>query len=363
MFRLRRGTWTTKRSAIGPLEIDIVEGFGRPFGVSIDGQGFIYVADFDEHRIVRFSPSLEPAGWLGEARGAESGQGWRSSRGRSVQSSAPGGFFKPHSVDFDASGNLYVTEYGNRRIQVFDPAGRCIGFMGASAADTEIELAGPATAYFDDQSRLLVADYGAHRVVAFGEEGELIGWIGARADGGVTDGFVAAGASAASAIVGGFDRPHMARAEPEGNICVADTWNHRLQELSPDGRFRGWIGADANGGPTDGWQQDGPSQASSQPGGFHAPVALDFDSAGNFAVAEYGNPRIQLFNPQGRLLGWFGGRVDGGITESWEVGGLALAGDGPGMICEPYDVKLSAGCLYIADTGNRRLQIIRGLPV
>jgi hypothetical protein len=39
----------------------------------------------------------------------------------------------------------------------------------------------------------------------------------------------------AFAFAGSFDRPHMARALPDGGVIVADTWNNRLQRFTSEG--------------------------------------------------------------------------------------------------------------------------------
>ena len=41
---------------------------------------------------------------------------------------------------------------------------------------------------------------------------------------------------------GEFDGPHTIDVDPEGNIFVAETYNQRVQKLSSNGEFLGYIG-------------------------------------------------------------------------------------------------------------------------
>jgi DNA-binding beta-propeller fold protein YncE len=64
----------------------------------------IYVADFYNHRIKILSPAGDRLTMFGE-KGTGEGQ-----------------FDRPIDVAFDESGTLYVVDFGNDRIQQFEPA-------------------------------------------------------------------------------------------------------------------------------------------------------------------------------------------------------------------------------------------------
>jgi len=153
--------------------------------------------------------------------------------------------------------------------------------------------------------------------------------------------------------------PHVARIDEYGYLIVVDTWNHRLTRFDPDGRFAGWLGSKSVGATTAGWQMTGAAVASSGLGGFNAPVAFDFDSAGNLIVAEYGNHRLQRFASDGRNLGWMGGGQRSETSGAWGFQGTSRAGNEPGAFRHPYDVVSHCDTLYVADTENGRIQVIR----
>jgi hypothetical protein len=155
-------------------------GFGRPFGLGIDGHGRLHVTDMDQHCVVRFDTAFTT---------------------RDVM--APGTWNGPHSIDFAGDGRAFVTCY-------YTPGIYVIGEDPPLAAS----LAGPASAFFDGAGRLLVSEYSRNAVLALESDGRL-----------------------AFTFAGRFDRPHMARALGDGSVIVADTWNNRLQRFTAAGEL------------------------------------------------------------------------------------------------------------------------------
>jgi DNA-binding beta-propeller fold protein YncE len=75
--------------------------FNGPAGIAVDASGNVYVVDFRNHRVEKFTDTgVYLAQW------GTSGNG-------------DGQFFFPYSVATDAAGNVYVAEVGNNRIQKF----------------------------------------------------------------------------------------------------------------------------------------------------------------------------------------------------------------------------------------------------
>jgi DNA-binding beta-propeller fold protein YncE len=108
-----------------------------------------------------------------------------------------------------------------------------------------------------------------------------------------------------------FDRPQ---------IYVADTRNHRITKLSPQGE------------PLAQWGPRG-----SAPGRFAFPSGVALDGQGNLNVADYG---IKKLSPGGEPL-----------AQWWD------RGSSPSQFLNPVGVAIDAtGNLYVADTGNHRIQ-------
>jgi len=342
--------WQVERFSDGDMTIHVLKGFERPFGVDIDSSGNLYVSDFGENEapIVRFDPSLRFTGFL------NIGSGWTK---KAQKSRAPGvtAINGAHAVEVGPNDGLLVTDTYNRRLIKFDSDGRREWISDKSMG---VELQTPVSAHVLADGFILVADAGTHQILRLSPDGHFEGWLGVS---GATDnaaGFRSQGKAEPSSAPGGFNAPHAARTGPAGDIIVVDTGNHRLQRFSADGEFLGWIGARQDGSVTDGWVKKGLAMASDQPGAFNAPTDVNFDPCGNIVVAEYGNPRIQIFSGTGRFLGWIGGRTDGDITKRWETTGTATKSRRPGGQSESYGVSFHNGRVVFSDSAARRVQVV-----
>ena len=144
--------------------------------------------------------------------------------------------------------------------------------------------------------------------------------------------FVAAfGGTVGGNLPGQFKEPWDVAVAPDQSIYVADTWNHRVQHLSPDGSSLKVWGSEGN---TDGQAVDNESV-------FFGPRGIATDKDGRVFVADTGNKRIQVFNGDGTFVSQFGG-----------------SGLQPGQLDEPVGVATDAqGNIAVADTWNGRVQL------
>ena len=182
-------------------------GFGRPFGLGFDADRRLHVTDMDLHLLVRFDVRLESFEWHdGSADGWSGAVPLAATPTDPAPPRPPSGWNGPHSVEFDRVGRLYVTCYYGAAIHVLSASGMPSSILGQGL------LRGPASAFFDDADRLLVAEYADNAVLVLDTGGTLIGRM--HAD---------------------FDRPHMARALPDGTVAVADTWNNRVRRFTAGG--------------------------------------------------------------------------------------------------------------------------------
>jgi len=82
--------------------------FNSPRGMSVDGSGNVYVADYENHRVRK----VTPAGVVTTIAGAAPG----------FRDGAKAQFNNPLDVAVNGSGMLYVADYGNNRIRVMSTA-------------------------------------------------------------------------------------------------------------------------------------------------------------------------------------------------------------------------------------------------
>ncbi|MFN8526127.1 MAG: hypothetical protein U0821_23745 [Chloroflexota bacterium] len=132
---------------------------------------------------------------------------------------------------------------------------------------------------------------------------------------------------------GQLREPRALATDGDGNVYVADTGNNRVQKLS------------AVGEPLMSWGL--PARISDQ---IVNPVGVAVDAAGNVYIAYAGgrwglNHRVDKHGPNGQLLLRMG-REPGG---AW--------GRAQGQFTGPHGVAVDAeGSIYVADTGNHRIQ-------
>lgn len=90
------GTTIVQNSPMEPIILSC------PTGLVLDADGYLFVTDYDNHRIIATGPN-----------------GYRCIVGCSGYGSAANELYYPRSLSFDSYGNLFVTDTENQRIQKF----------------------------------------------------------------------------------------------------------------------------------------------------------------------------------------------------------------------------------------------------
>ena len=148
--------------------------FNSPWGITVDTNGDLYVADWRNDRIQKFTPEgkfLEKFGASGDAVGQ---------------------FNRPSGVAVDRDGEIYVADWGNHRVQVFAPSWRHITTFSGDATLSkwgvpklesnpsqvlQLQVLRDKTAWrgfwfpvavdVDDRGRVLVVDGARHRIQVY----------------------------------------------------------------------------------------------------------------------------------------------------------------------------------------------------
>ncbi len=185
-----------------------------------------------------------------------------------TQGSNPGQFQQPRDLALAPDGTLYVADTFNNRIQHLSVDGTVLQVWGS----------------FADQSQ-------------------------------------------GAAPGGTFYQPWGIAVSRDGSVYVADTWNHRIQKFTADGKFVNM------------WGYFGQAE---NPNALWGPRDIAIDKDGNVFVTDTGNKRIVIYDADGNFISQFGS-----------------VGVEPGQFDEPVGIAVdNTGLVYIADTWNQRIQVM-----
>jgi len=245
--------------------------FIRPSGVAVDSAGNVYVADTENHRIRKISPSGEVSTLAGSG-------GFGSSGGSADGTGTAAQFDRPHGVAVDSAGNVYVADRYNHRIRKITPSGVVSTLAGsgvggfADGTGTAAKFNYPTGVAVDSAGNLYVADQYFQRIrkiTASGVVSTLAGSWSGYADG--------------TGTAAQFNYPAGVAVDSAGNVYVADTENHRIRKITPSGVVSTLAGSGSSG------FADGTGTTAK----FIRPFGVAVDSAGNVYVADTWNHRIR----------------------------------------------------------------------
>ena len=262
---------------------------------------------------------------------------------------------------------------------------------------------GPRDVAVNQRGRIIVGESGTNNCVSiFNSKGQTLHSFGSQ-----------------GSIQGQFDKIRGVAVDDDGNIYVADGYNHRIQKFTPGGNFITAVGrkgndmlqfnvpkccavhplnkkiyiADYNNGRIQILNPDLTFSSSfgscgCGSGEFNCPSDVAFDSTGNVYVADLYNDRIQVFTSEGEFVREFGKHGSGSgelhspsrviidsdnvvyVTEARNnrisvftcegtfVTSFGEHGNGPGEFSDPHGIAIDKdGVIYVCDTGNNRVQL------
>jgi DNA-binding beta-propeller fold protein YncE len=255
-----------------------------------------------------------------------------------------GEFSEPRSVAVDRSGNLYVADMKNDRVQKLSPTGEVLAVWGGEGEEPG-QFKDPHGIAVGPDGSVFVADTWNHRVQKFDPNGKLI---------------------KAWKPEPGFWGPRGIAVNKDGTVFVTDTGNKRVVSFNSDGV------------QIDTWGSDG-----SAPGQFIEPVGIAITDAGEVVVADTGNRRLQFFNSDGTFqrewpafgmeefytepyLATRGDEIF--VTDSYMhrfaryennklTGTWGRTGSAPGEFNRPIGIAVGPdGSVFVSDTMNNRIQ-------
>jgi hypothetical protein len=276
--------------------------------------------------------------------------------------------WRPVSVDYTNTGDVWVCDNGNHQFKRFTAAGGTVFQCGGAGAGAGLFGGASATNYptgtNSQPSKMCVrqsdqsvtgADYINKRVTVYSGAGAYVGQIdeasvpvvfqsiyGIRWDAVgyrwlLTDyafdelmffdvawtftGSITPGGGSSAGLL---DYPIDAASDSIGNIYILEFNNHRVSKFNAAGSFLQLWGGN---GSTD--------------GKFNQPAGIFIDGNDRVYVADAGNDRVQIFDSSGNFLLKFG-----------------TSGTGNGQLDGPWSVCVTpAGVVFVADYNNSRISV------
>lgn len=235
-------------------------------------------------------------------------------------------FNEPSGVAMDASGNLYVADYGNNEIREITPAGVVSLFAGsptgasgsADGTGTAATFNGPVGVAVDSAGNVYVADQNNNEIRKITPGGVVTTLAGSTTPGNLN----------ATGTAARFNGPKGIAVDTSGNLWVADSGNDEIREITPSAVVTTWAGT---GSP-------GNANGSGTSASFNNPVGIALDASGDLYVADFANNEIR--------------KIDSTDVVSTFVGTSAgLSG--------PYGAALDAGGnLYVTDGNNQEIRMV-----
>lgn len=226
---------------------------GKPYGVSGDSKGRIYVAD-----------SFVSAVFIYDFEKHET---------KLLRNGIEAKFAAITGITVDAADRVFVSDSEMHRIAVFSPNWKIDNYFGAD------ELKRPTGVAVDDENRFVyVVDTEKQNVAVFDADSfKFLRTVGGPPK------------SVGDEDPGTFSKPTNVAVDKEGNVYVTDTLNNRVQIFDADGKFISMFGKAG----------DGPSY-------FARPKGIAIDPDGHIWVAESFMNRVQIYDREGHLLAYFG---------------------------------------------------------
>ena len=299
----------------------------NPYGVAVDGAGNLYIADSENYRIRRVDASGIITTVAGTGSIGFSGDGGPAIRAQIAW---------PARVAVDGAGNLYIADFSNFRVRRVDASGIITtvagtgerGYGGDGGPAVQARLEWPSHLAVDGAGNLYIADVDRIRRV---DTSGIITTVAGTGD----SGFSGDGGPAVQARI---IHSRGVAVDGAGNLYIADTFNDRIRRVDVSGIIATIAGGGSGG--------DGGPAVEAR---LNSPNGVALDRVGNLYIADTISHRIR--------------RVDasGTITTVAGTGTSGYSGDGgPAVEAQlncPSDVAVDrSGNLYIADRANARIR-------
>lgn len=315
---------------VGPtLSVDGMQ----PYGLSIDEDGILYIPSF----ITDYVHTIAPDGTVAVLAGSGS-TGFSGDGGPATAAEFDG----PATVDWDAAGNIYISDALNFRVRKITPDGIITtvvgtgveGFSGDGGQATAAQIAGVEGIAVADDGTLYLADYNNNRIRKVTPDG-IITTIAGTGDAGFTPG-------PTPATQAQLNGPNGLVLAPDGTLYLGNIGSDTIQKITPDGMLSTVAG--------DGSTGDGGDGGLATDAQFDNPIP-GLGPDGTLYIADYNNNKIRMVDAEGIVT-----TIAGTGTEGFSGdGGAATSAE----LAQPGAVVVDgSGAVYFPDNGNLRIRRI-----
>ncbi len=323
--RIRRvtpaGVVTTLAGVISAADGNVtVANFNTPFGVAVDTDGNVFVADHENRKIRKISPVGTVTTFAGSGFS-------ESTDGTGTTAS----FKSPTGIAVGADRSLYIVDRMSHSIRKISPAG-VVTTLAGSGSQGSTDGAGAAARFnypfgvaVDNSENVYVADTYNNKIRKINAAG-LVTTLAGSGSQGSADG---------SGTAASFSRPLGIAVDGGGNIFVADSYNYKIRKITAAGVVTTLAGSGAYG------STDGLGVTAS----FLNPAGVAVDTDGSVFVADSSSHAIRKIGPTGFVS---------------TIAGTGSRGNSEGVgasFNEPLGLAVdSSGNLYVADSGNHKIR-------
>ena len=235
---------------------NIISDVNRPWGVALDSNGQLLVAEQGGHCISIFNDNGKKEKTLGSRGFSQNKLEW------------------PYGIAVSTRGDIIVCDTGNKRINILSPDGKSLKCLGTKPLQF-IDCYG--ISLHPHSNKVYVTECDNHRVMIYNKDLTFCSTFGSR-----------------GSDSGQFQRPHDVSFDSDGNVYVVDTNNHRVQVFTANGEYIRQFGKEGSG-----------------EGELNEPRGIAIDKNDIVYVSELNNHQVSIFTPEGQFLRSFGSRGDG----------------------------------------------------
>lgn len=264
--------------------------YNQPTGIGKDENGYILVADTYNNRILRIKDdAVEVVAGNYERLGNDGFpiSGYKDGDAKEAM------FSKPTDFVVDLAGNIYVSDFGNHAIRRVTTTGKVVTFAGTGKAG-----------YKNGTTKEAM-----------------------------------------------FNGPQGIALDHEGNIYIADSYNHAIRKISVEGRVSHFAGSKVG--------KYGYRNGSIEVALFHEPTDVAVDKQGNVYVADLGNQRIRKIDIEGNVTTVAGNPIEKDMATGYYEGGFKNGNAKEALFNFPKSIQvIEEDILLIADSNNHKVRLL-----